>query len=548
MLSTGGLATARAIRTALPETEILGLEGRVGAQVDRTFTDMTAAVRALFAEGRPILGLCASGILIRMVAPLLGAKRQEPPVIAIAEDGTVVVPLIGGLTGANELATAVAETLGTRAAITGSGARKFGIILERPPVGWTCANPDDAKRVTADLLAGAHARVEGALPWLADTTLPQGEDGAVLLRASIHVETMPERGLLYRPRAVIAALTDASADPEAALARAGIAPAALAAIVLAEDGHMPDRRAGVTPVRIVAGRYASAADLALQALGGGGRLLSEDEGMALAAGPGPIDPDAVGRPRGRLAVVGLGPGAASWRTPEATAELETATDIVGYAPYVAQVPQHVRARARCHSSDNRAELDRARQALDMAAEGRRVAIVSSGDPGIFAMAAAVLEALETPAPTWSSVEIVILPGLSAMQAAAARTGAMLGHDFAVISLSDNLKPWAVIARRLRAALTADFALALYNPVSRARPHRLAEAIALIARQRDGGTPVVLGADVGRPDERTRIVTLANLAPAMVDSRTVILVGSSRTRQVRVGGRTLAYTPRSYPDG
>lgn len=135
-----------------------------------------------------------------------------------------------------------------------------------------------------------------------------------------------------------------------------------------------------------------------------------------------------------------------------------------------------------------------------------------------------------------------------MQAAAARTGAMLGHDFAVISLSDNLKPWAVIARRLRAALTADFALALYNPVSRARPHRLAEAIALIARQRDGGTPVVLGADVGRPDERTRIVTLANLAPAMVDSRTVILVGSSRTRQVRVGGRTLAYTPRSYPDG
>ncbi|WGF89998.1 precorrin-3B C(17)-methyltransferase [Marinivivus vitaminiproducens] len=548
VLSAGGLATAASIASALADAETLGLKGRVGGDVDRGFDDMTATVRELFQAGRPIIGLCAAGILIRMIAPLLGAKRQEPPVLAVSEDGRVVVPLIGGLTGGNELAGAIASALGTTAAITGSGARAFGVILERPPQGWTCANPDDAKRVTADLLAGAQARVEGELPWLADTAIPVADRGDVLLRASVHVEAPPVRGLLYRPRCVVAAVTAGRTDLAGVMSEAGIDAAALAAVVLPADGSTPPPRRMEAPVRVLDGVFASAGALALAAAGEGARLMHEADGAALAAARSPVDPNGIGRPRGRVAVVGLGPGTEAWRTPEATAEIEAASDIVGYAPYIAQLPERVRARARCHSSDNRVEIERARLALDLAAAGMRVAVVSSGDPGIFAMAAALMEALEETRPGWASVEIAVLPGISAMQAAAARVGAPLGHDFAAISLSDNLKPWSVIERRLKAALSADLVLALYNPVSRARPGRLAETMAEVARHRPADTPIVLGSDVGRSGERVRVVALADFTADMADSRTVVLVGSSRTRRFVFGSQAFVYTPRHYADG
>lgn len=542
VLSQGGLATAARIRAALPGAEILGLEGRVADGIDRPFADMTATVQALFQEGRPIVGLCAAGILIRMVGPLLGAKRQEAPLVAVSEDGEVVVPLIGGLTGANELARTIAEALGTAPAITGSGARKYGVILERPPAGWSCANPEDAKRVTADLLAGAAVRVEGELPWLAATSVPIDPAGAVLLRSSIRREPPPERGLLYRPRSVVAAVAGPEADVAAALERAGIDPACLAAVVAPAGGAFPERLPATA--RALDG---AAGGLALRAAGPGAMLLHEDAMVTLAAAPLPVDPESIGRPRGRVAVVGLGPGAAEWLTPEARLELAGATDLVGYATYVEMVPAALRTGKVPHASDNRVELDRARTAMDLAAQGRRVAIVSSGDPGIFAMAAALMEAIETPGSGWASVEIAILPGVSAMQAAASRVGAPLGHDFAVVSLSDNLKPWAVILRRIEAALSADLAIAFYNPVSRARPTQLAEAMALVARHRGPETPVTLGRDVGRPGEAVSVIALGAFDPGMADSRTVILVGSSRTRRVRLGGRDFVYTPRSYPD-
>jgi cobalt-precorrin 5A hydrolase/precorrin-3B C17-methyltransferase len=545
VLSPGGLATAGRIRAVLPGAELLGLEGRVTEGIDRPFADMTSTVQALFREGRPIVGLCAAGILIRMIGPLLGAKRQEAPVLAVSEDGAVVVPLVGGLTGANDLAQAIADALGVVPAITGSGARKFGVILERPPEGWRCANPGDAKRITADLLAGAAARVEGALPWLAATRLPLDPAGAVLLRSSIRREPLHARGLLYRPRSVIAAVGGADADVAAALERAGVDPACLVAVVAPAGGAFPARLPA--PPRLLDGAAGSPGALALRAAGPGAEMLHEDGAVGLAAAPLPLDPGAIGRPRGRVAVVGLGPGAPEWLTPEARAALEDATDIVGYGTYVDMVPAALRADKALHGSDNRVELERARTAMDLAAAGRLVAIVSSGDPGIFAMAAALMEVIETPGPGWASVDIAILPGISAMQAAAARVGAPLGHDFAVISLSDNLKPWAVILRRIEAALSADLAIAFYNPVSRARPTQLADVMALVARYRDGATPVTLGRDVGRAAEAVTVVGLGAFDAAMADSRTVILVGSSRTRRVRLGGRDFVYTPRSYPD-
>ncbi|MEJ8572284.1 precorrin-3B C(17)-methyltransferase [Microbaculum marinum] len=245
---------------------------------------------------------------------------------------------------------------------------------------------------------------------------------------------------------------------------------------------------------------------------------------------------------GRLTIVGLGPGAAELQTPQARAALATATDLFGYTTYLARVPEQ-EGQAR-HGSDNREELDRARAALELAYTGKYVAIVSSGDPGVFAMAAAVFEAIEAGAPEWRSIEVEVIPGISAMFAAAARLGAPLGHDFCAISLSDNLKPWETVVRRLEAAAAADFVIALYNPISRARPWQLGAALDILRGVRAADTPVVFATAVSRADETIEIVPLGDADPARADMRTLVLVGSSATRTIaRPDGRAWVYTPR-----
>jgi precorrin-3B C17-methyltransferase len=247
---------------------------------------------------------------------------------------------------------------------------------------------------------------------------------------------------------------------------------------------------------------------------------------------------------GWLAVAGLGPGDAALITPQTRDALAAATDLVGYGPYLARVEW--RAGQTRHASDNRAELDRARLALALAAEGRRVAVVSSGDPGVFAMASAVFEAVERGPATWRDLDIRVLPGVTAMLAAAARVGAPLGHDFCAINLSDNLKPRALVETRLRLAVEADFVLALYNPRALARPEGFARALDLLRALCAPDRPVVFARAVATPEEALRVVPLAEAAPEMADMRTVVLVGSSRTRLIARDGRPFVYTPRSAP--
>lgn len=242
---------------------------------------------------------------------------------------------------------------------------------------------------------------------------------------------------------------------------------------------------------------------------------------------------------GTLRIVGLGPGAEAMVTPEATAALAQATDVFGYVPYVARVTP--RAGLVLHASDNREELERARAALEAAASGRHAVIVSSGDPGVFAMAAAVFEVLEAE-PHWRQLDIAVLPGVTAMLAAAAAAGAPLGHDFCAINLSDNLKPWSVIEKRLRLAVEADFAIALYNPRSKARPDTLRVALDAMASAGATDRLVVLVRNASRPDALVRSAPLCDIDPADVDMRTLVIVGNSATR--RVG--TWIYTPRRAP--
>ena len=247
---------------------------------------------------------------------------------------------------------------------------------------------------------------------------------------------------------------------------------------------------------------------------------------------------------GWIVIAGLGPGHDALVTPEVTAILAEATDIVGYIPYVARVAE--RPGLTLHASDNRVEIDRSRHALEMAADGKRVVVVSSGDPGVFAMAAAVFEAVEAGPADWRNLDIRVLPGITAMLAAAARAGAPLGHDFCAINLSDNLKPWALIERRLRLAAEADFAMAFYNPRSKSRPEGFARTLDILRDACGDARPVIFARAVSTPDEVIRVVPLTEATPDMADMRTMVIVGSSQTRIITRDGPPIVYTPRSVP--
>ncbi|WP_153812182.1 precorrin-2 C(20)-methyltransferase [Streptomyces sp. SUK 48] len=266
--------------------------------------------------------------------------------------------------------------------------------------------------------------------------------------------------------------------------------------------------------------------------------------FSVAVLPSQVDAERPVRERGEVVVVGTGPAGPLWLTPETRGALAAADDLVGYTTYLDRVPEQP-GQAR-HGSDNRVEAERAEFALQLARKGRRVAVVSGGDPGVFAMATAVLEVASQP--QYLDVPVRVLPGVTAANAAAARAGAPLGHDYAALSLSDRLKPWEVIAERLRAAASADLVLALYNPGSRSRTWQVGKAQELLLEYRAPETPVVVARDVGGPGERVRIVRLDELDPAEVDMRTILLIGSSQTQVVRRGdGEEIVWTPRRYPE-
>ncbi|MCX6479236.1 MAG: precorrin-2 C(20)-methyltransferase [Mycobacterium sp.] len=243
---------------------------------------------------------------------------------------------------------------------------------------------------------------------------------------------------------------------------------------------------------------------------------------------------------GTVAVVGLGPGALDWMTPQSRSELSAATDLIGYGPYLDRVP--IRPGQRRHASDNTDEPQRARLACELAEQGRAVAVVSSGDPGVFAMATAVLEE----AKQWPNVAVRVIPAMTAAQAVASRVGAPLGHDYAVLSLSDRLKPWEVITARISAAAQADLVLVIYNPASKTRTWQVAAMRDLLLTHRDAGTPVVIGRDVSGPNESVKVVRLADLDPADVDMRCLLIIGSSQTQWYAAATGDTVFTPRRYP--
>jgi len=538
ILGQGSFNTAQRIKAGLPNSQILGLAGRVtGADVE--IAEFGPALRDLYLQNRPIVVVCAAGIVIRTLASLLQNKRAEPPVLAVAEDGSAVVPLMGGLHGVNQIARQIGTILGTVPAITTTGEIRFNFTLEQPPAGYTVRNPQAAKTFMSDLLSGKGVRVEGNAPFLDATRITHDPDGPLRLLITTKDHEPAADELVLHPKSVVIAATGNWSNIPHILAEAGISPLSVAYVAVPETATLSlDFPIRLVPGELTAQHMVYAAIAEPELLGRGDIVI----GTA-------VSPDAVsliGHKRGRLAVVGLGPGSKDFMPPAVKAELARAQHIIGYFPYV-EMAGPFRPDQTAHASDNRVEMDRSRHAFSLAAKGEDVVVVSSGDPGIFAMATAVIEALhQSDDPTWHGVELVILPGISAANAAASLAGAPLGHDFCVMSLSDNLKPWEVIETRLELATKADFALAFYNPISKARPWQLGRALEIIRANRASQTPVVLGRNVGRPGETIIVTTLGDLTPDMVDMRTVVIIGSSVTKTFeRADGGTWVYTPRWY---
>ncbi|WP_279479229.1 precorrin-3B C(17)-methyltransferase [Aureimonas sp. SK2] len=583
-LGPAALPLARRLADAL-RGEVHGGERVAGA--DLAFSGAAEHIRGLFTSGRPIVALMASGALIRILAPMLADKGAEPPVLCVAEDGSAVVPLLGGHHGANDLARRIAAILDVAPAITTAGDLRFGVALDAPPDGFVLENPADAKSVMAELLAGEHAWIEGAAPWLEASSIPVSDDGRVTLSVSEEARASAPLELLYRPSTLVLGIgAERGAPPEEAVALAervigesGLSPLSLAAVAsldlkadepaihaVAARFNVPARFFDAARLEAEVPRLANPSELvfretgchgvaegaALAGVGNAGELVvpkrkSARATAALARAPRPLDATAIGRSRGRLFVVGIGPGGAHWRSPEVSAMVAEAGDLVGYSLYLDLLGPLAVGKRR-HDFDLGAEEARVRFALELAAEGRDVALVCSGDAGIYAMATLVFELIDRGdvADAARRVAIAVSPGISALQAAAARAGAPLGHDFCTISLSDLLTPWEDIQRRVKAAAEGDFVIAFYNPVSKRRRTQLAHARDVLLAHRPPETPVVLATNLGREGESVRIVELRHLDVDEVDMLTVVVVGSTNTRAFVSGeGRAYAYTPRGY---
>lgn len=589
-LTRSGARLARRVAVALPGALVHGFAPRIG-DADVAFASTTEHLRSLFADGQAIVAVMATGILVRALAPLIGSKREDPPVLALSADGTVVVPLLGGHHGANRLARRVAEALDGRAAITTASDAASGTALDDPPDGWRVRNPEAAKALGADLLAGEPVQViveAGDAAWLTgldldpapgarravritDRAVGGSADELVLHPPVLALGVGCERGVpeadlidhalacladagLAREAVACVASIDIKADEPAVHALAhqlGVPARFFPADALKAEGHRL-----ATPSEIVAGAVgvagvAEAAALAVVGEHGslvvpkriGGRVT-----CAVARSPVPIDATAVGRGRGLLRVVGLGPGTSAWRCPAASRALAIADDVVGYALYLDLIGPSPPGQRR-HAFPIGAEEERVAHALTLAAEGRSVALVASGDPGIYALASLVFEAIERGPPSERPrIDVEIVPGISALQAAAALSGAPLGHDFCAISLSDLMTPWPAIERRLLSAAEADFVTALYNPVSRRRRTGFERALAIFRAHRPPSTPIVIARNLGRTGQTVTLRTLDSIGVDDVDMLTVVLVGSTATRTVEAAGRRWVYTPRGYGVG
>ena len=576
--------------------------GNSTSAADKIFHDTLAHIRHAFSASRPLIGICAPAILIRAIAPMLASgqsdKYSDPPVLAVAVDGKYVIPLLSAHHGGNALATRCAEICGGEVALATASDIRLGVGLDDPPLPFVLADAGQAKLVMAGLNDGAKLRAVSDLPsrlahitkawhdWLQPLLAKQGtahdgDDAPIELRLTLHPISANTKRMVFHPR--IAALgvgASRHCPPRAmmALLEDGLARHNLSRHVIAgvysidkkiNEGAIldlanslgiaprfftADRLLAETPrlasppssaVYAATGAYGVAEAAALAAAGSDGWLFMPKQKNATATIALAIAPSGTqhqdSRRRGRLSVIGMGPGGADWRTPQTITMLREADEIVGYRLYLELLGSVISDKPHAAFALGE-EVSRCRYAIKKAREGKTIALVSSGDAGVYGMASLVYELLAAEA---NEFEIDASPGIPAHIIASSASGAILGHDHAIISLSDLLTPWEVIVKRIEAAAQADFVIAFYNPVSAKRKTALAKARKILLGHRPETTPVVLARNMGREGQTIRHSTRATLKVSEVDMLTLVLVGSRQSRQVQLGEAKRVYTPRGY---
>ena len=623
-LGVSAFPVAKKIATFL-DAELHGKTGRI-SQADVFFSDAMEHLSKLFRDGTPIVGVCASAVLIRGVAKSISDKKTEPALVAVAEDGSAVVPLLGGHHGANDMARKISELLGVDPAITTSGDIRFGIALDEPPEGFVLANPEDVKEFSVSMLAGESLMISSDenhssldyvrgnktigsdhkqvfYNWLKVSNLPFSAFENLQISLTSKAVSGSKEHLVYHPKTIVVGVgCERGTDPEElislvrnTLKKNMIAPESVAVVVsidLKSDEpaihalteKLVDKPGESSPARFFdaavleeqtpklrnpskavfkeVGCHGVAEGAALAAAGKSGKLVipkikSKHATCAVAQSDELIDPQKTGKSQGTLFIVGTGPGSPKWRLPEAEEMLKNSSDWVGYGLYLDLIAdlnknRFGKEKHRLHRFELGQEEKRVRHALNLAAQGKIVALISSGDPGIYAMATLVFEMLERTDTEsekhseWRRIRVVSTPGISAMQAAGAIAGAPLGHDFCSISLSDLLTPWDTIKSRIIAAAKSDFVIAFYNPVSSKQINQLSEAQEILMKHRSPDTPVILAHNLGRSGERVNVVTLACMEPSEVNMLTVVIVGSSQSKKIQLpNGVVRVYTPRGY---
>ncbi len=587
-LTNKGSELAAQLQQEFPGCQVHGKQDRV-SNADVFFSDTRSHLQALFQANKSIIGICASGILVRLIAPVIGDKHQDPPLIAVSEDGQHVVPLLGGHHGANELSQQIADRLQTQASITTTSDSRFCVTLDNPPAGWSLDNPEDFKTFIANALAGESLKIDSEINWLKQNKFKQQDNAKLKCKATIYRDQGSTDCLVYIPRSVILGVgceRNTSSEEVIELTQktineAGISTSAIAALVSVDlkmdeiaineaaahfslplrffdvdtlEAHTPKLKNPSDIVYQEIGCHGVAEASALAMAGKNAELIVEKQkskratcAIAQAQQPVKIDENPASLKRGHLYVVSLGPGSIQWRSPQATYALTNTTDWVGYSYYLELALDCDHGQIK-HQFDLGEEKRRVEKALELASKGKSVALICSGDAGIYAMGALVYECLDNIQANhdWQKPEVTMLPGISALQAAAARSGAILGHDFATISLSDLLTPWETIAKRIEAAAQGDFVLAFYNPVSKRRTTQLAYAKKVLLKYRDGNTPVVIARQLGRDEEQITFLTLTELEVEMIDMLSVVLVGSTTSKTINMrSGKQWVYTPRGY---
>ena len=580
-LSQSGYKIARKIADILG-SQIHGREGRV-VDVDATFENALDHIRVLFSSGTPIVGVCAAGILVRGVAPLLVDKLNEPPVVAVPDDGSTVIPLLGGHRGANRLARQIAIGLEAHASITTAGDIAMGVALDEPPLGYRLQNFKDAKPVMASLLNGSSVRILGENIF----DIHSSSAAEITLAVSETPMVGDEMTLVYHPQKYALGLGCArgcSVDEMWNLVSKCMEEANIAAGSISSVGSLdlkgdepaiietalrlgvPFRLFEANELESLTPKLANPSEIVFTEVGCHG--VSEAAAIALSGGSLVVEKKKTmnatcaiakseniitemnGRSRGKLSIVGIGPGQHSWRTPEASALISEAEELVGYGLYIDILGPLAIGKKRSDFPLGGEEA-RCRYALEEAGKGKNIALICSGDAGIYAMGALVFELLDRNenemgvSDAAKRIEVQCTPGVSALQGAAARAGAPLGHDFCTISLSDLLTPREDIIRRLHAAAEGDFVIAFYNPVSKTRRTLLAEAREILLKYRPNDTPVMLASSLGRPEEEVRYRRLDELEVDEVDMLTVVLIGSSNSRLANLGEGARMFTPRGY---